>query len=83
MQDPGPSHLHLTRRDPVRNMARFYVLDLQPTLFGEVALVRTWGRIGSSGRAMMVTYPAVGAATAAADRLTRQKRGRGYRSDPD
>ena len=31
-------------------MARFYVLDIQPTLFGEWALVREWGRIGSAGR---------------------------------
>ena len=42
--------IHLTRTDPARNMARFYVLDIQPTLFGEWALVREWGRIGSAGR---------------------------------
>ena len=26
--------IYLTKRDPVKNMARFYALDLQPTLFG-------------------------------------------------
>lgn len=40
----------LERRDPSRNMARFYVLAIEPTLFGDMALVREWGRIGSLGR---------------------------------
>ena len=42
--------IHLTRTDPTRNMARFYTMALQPTLFGEWALLREWGRIGSAGR---------------------------------
>ncbi|WP_182549864.1 WGR domain-containing protein [Phyllobacterium myrsinacearum] len=31
------------------NMARYNSLSLQPTLFVEIALVRTWGRIGTMG----------------------------------
>ena len=31
-------------------MARFYAMCLQPTLFGDWALLREWGRIGSTGR---------------------------------
>jgi predicted DNA-binding WGR domain protein len=42
--------IHLTRTDPTRNMARFYTMALQPTLFGDWALLREWGRIGSAGR---------------------------------
>ena len=42
--------LVLERRDPSRNMARFYVLAIEPTLFGDMALVREWGRVGSLGR---------------------------------
>jgi len=42
--------MHLTRIDPARNMARFYTMALQPTLFGEWALLKEWGRIGSAGR---------------------------------
>jgi predicted DNA-binding WGR domain protein len=42
--------MHLRRIDPDRNMARFYTMSLQPTLFGEWALLREWGRIGSAGR---------------------------------
>jgi hypothetical protein len=37
--------IYLTKTDPSRNMARFYVLDVQPTLFGEWALLKVWGRI--------------------------------------
>jgi len=42
--------MHLRRIDPNRNMARFYTMSVQPTLFGEWALLREWGRIGSAGR---------------------------------
>jgi len=30
-------------------MARFYKIDVQPTLFGEWAAVREWGRFGRAG----------------------------------
>jgi hypothetical protein len=36
--------LVLERRDANRNMAHFYVLAIEPTLFGATALVREWGR---------------------------------------
>ncbi len=39
----------LTKIDPEQNMARFYALDVQPTLFGEFVLLKEWGRIGSGG----------------------------------
>ena len=42
--------LVLERRDPHCNMARFVVLAIEPTLLGDTALVREWGRIGSRGR---------------------------------
>jgi predicted DNA-binding WGR domain protein len=40
----------LTRTDNRRNTARFYKLDIQPTLFGEWSLVWEWGRIGRPGK---------------------------------
>jgi predicted DNA-binding WGR domain protein len=43
-------YIVLERRDPTRNMARYYVLSLEPSLFGDTALVRQWGRLGRSGR---------------------------------
>src|SRR5271166_4276187 len=41
--------LVLERVDRAKNMARFYVLSIEPTLFEDLALVRRWGRIGSVG----------------------------------
>lgn len=43
-------HIILHRTDPVRNMARYYVLSIEPSLFGDAALVRQWGRAGTKGR---------------------------------
>ncbi|WP_343073723.1 WGR domain-containing protein [Rhizobium hidalgonense] len=34
-------------------MARFYVLAIEPTLFGTPCLTRRWGRIGTFGQAMV------------------------------
>ncbi|MEY9186482.1 WGR domain-containing protein [Bradyrhizobium ottawaense] len=46
-------YLVLQRCDPACNMARFYVLTIEPTLFGDTALVREWGRLGQRGRRRM------------------------------
>lgn len=70
---------YLTRVDPARNMARFYRLDIQPTLFGEWALVREWGRIGSSGQLRCDPFPTEAAAEAAKARMAQAKGKRGYR----
>ena len=48
--------IYLTKRDPERNMARFYALDLQPTLFGGWAVVKEWGRIGRAGQGRSSLY---------------------------
>lgn len=47
---PNDETVVLRRIEPERNMARFYVLTLEPTLFGEVAVMRHWGRLGTRGR---------------------------------
>lgn len=71
--------IHLTHVDPDQNMARFYEMRVQPTLFGEATLFRNWGRIGTRGQSMMVTYSEVEEAAMAVGKLERQKRRRGYR----
>ena len=38
--------MNLVHIDADKNMARFYKLVVQPTLFGEWSLVREWGRMG-------------------------------------
>ena len=40
---------YLEKRDPARNMQRYYRVSVAPTLFGEFAVVREWGRIGQRG----------------------------------
>ncbi len=74
---PDPIHLH--RIDPGRNMRRFYVLSMQPTLFGGAALVRTWGRIGTGGQSRIETFDRQTDTATAFIRLERTKRRRGYR----
>lgn len=68
----------LRRVDPERNMARFYLLTIQPTLFGGVSLIRNWGRIGTCGQVKIETYDRPDDAHRAYRRLERVKRRRGY-----
>ena len=44
------SDVYLTRVDASQNMARYYRMTLQPTLFGEWSLIREWGRLGRGGQ---------------------------------
>ena len=75
--ETGP--VHLRRIEPSQNMRRFYVLTLQPTLFGGASVIRNWGRIGTGGRSMMETFDRPKEADGALVRLERTKRRRGYR----
>ena len=71
--------LVLERRNAGRNMARFYVLAIEPTLFGEMALVREWGRIGSWGRRRLDLHPNRASAAESLDAWLGRKARRGYR----
>ncbi|RWB93477.1 MAG: WGR domain-containing protein [Mesorhizobium sp.] len=73
----GP--VHLRRIDPTQNMRRFYVLAIQPTLFGGASVIRNWGRIGTNGQSMVQTFDQSEEADSALVRLERSKRRRGYR----
>ena len=73
--------LHLVRRDPACNLARFYRLELTPTLFGETVLVRRWGRIGTQGQQSEVIVPDLVSGETALIRWTRRKLARGYQID--
>jgi predicted DNA-binding WGR domain protein len=50
--------LTLRRSDPIRNMHRYYRLDVQLDLFGAWCFIREWGRIGQAGQTRTVLYPA-------------------------
>lgn len=80
MLKAGPGPLHLRRIDDARNMRRYYMLSVQPTLFGGASLIRNWGRIGTNGQAMMQTFEDSEEAGEAFARLERRKRKRGYTS---
>jgi predicted DNA-binding WGR domain protein len=77
-----PYHLYVERIVPEKNMARFYALAVQPTLFGEVSLVRSWGRIGTRGQQKVHVFDDERHAICLFLELLREKRRRGYRPKP-
>ena len=75
---PNIQLLVLDRVDGAHNMARYYVLSVEPTLFGDTAMVRQWGRIGTAGRRRIDLYAErTGARTALRVWLERKLK-RGY-----
>jgi predicted DNA-binding WGR domain protein len=84
MPDASPSDaqrvqfLVLERVDPARNMARYYVLSVEPTLFDDAALVREWGRLGSLGRRRVDLYGKASDARLALGVWLKRKIRRGY-----
>ncbi|WKL23769.1 WGR domain-containing protein (plasmid) [Agrobacterium tumefaciens] len=70
--------VYLTRVDASQNMARYYRMTVQPTLFGEWSVVREWGRIGRGGQVRIVSYPSESGAAIAVTAIERQKSRRGY-----
>ena len=49
-------YLVLHRRDPNCNMARYYVLSIETSPFGDASLIREWGRTGRPGRKRIELY---------------------------
>nr|WP_298100452.1 WGR domain-containing protein [uncultured Shinella sp.] len=74
-----PYRLYIERVDQTRNVARFYAMSIEPTLFGETALTRRWGRIGSTGREMVCHFDREKDAVVLFLYLLREKRIRGYK----
>jgi predicted DNA-binding WGR domain protein len=74
--------LVLERVDAARNMARFYVLSIEPTLFGDSAVVREWGRLGTAGRRRIDLYESAGHPHMALDAWLARKTRRGYIARP-
>jgi predicted DNA-binding WGR domain protein len=46
----------LTRTDPTRNIDRFYIVQVMPSLFGDWTVMREWGRRGSPGTMRLSSY---------------------------
>jgi predicted DNA-binding WGR domain protein len=68
----------LTRVDPSCNMRRFYSLALATSLFGECGVLRSWGRLGTSGQIRTDWYKDPGEAKCALQALHKAKHRRGY-----
>ena len=72
----------LTRTDPTRNINRFYVVQVLPTLFGDWTIMREWGRRGSPGTMRLHSYQRREEAHADERRTIKRRLQRGYaRSD--
>ena len=71
--------LVLERVDRTKNMARYYVLSVEPTLFAESSLVRRWGRIGGAERTRIDLHASSPLAQIALNTWLERKRRRGYR----
>jgi predicted DNA-binding WGR domain protein len=71
--------LVLDRIDEERNMARYYVLAIEPSLFGDTALIREWGRIGYGGKRRVDLYQGEGRAAVALGVWLARKMRRGYK----
>lgn len=68
----------LARRDPAKNLHRFYVVNLYPTLFGEWTLWQEWGRIGSSGTVRSTSFEQREDAQEAEQRIVKRRLSHGY-----
>jgi predicted DNA-binding WGR domain protein len=71
-------YLVLHRCDPSCNMARYYVLAIEPSLFGDATLIREWGRIGQLGQRRIELYESLSGAVEALETWLPRKRRRGY-----
>ncbi|QPB24414.1 WGR domain-containing protein [Rhizobium sp. 007] len=77
-----PYQLYVERTDATKNMARYYAMSIEPTLFGEACLIRRWGRIGAGGQSLAHHFTHEEEAVALFLDVLRQKRSRGYRPKP-
>ena len=71
-------YLVLDRCEPTCNMARYYVLSIEPSLFGDASLIREWGRIGRSGQRRIELYESKTRAMEALETWLQRKQRRGY-----
>ncbi|MFB9952545.1 WGR domain-containing protein [Rhizobium puerariae] len=70
--------LYVERTDPAKNMARYYAMAIEQTMFGEACLTRRWGRIGKRGQEKQHVFEREEDAVLLFLELLKQKRARGY-----
>lgn len=67
-----------TRTDPAKNVRRFYLVRLSPTLFGDWTLLREWGRSGSPGTVRLRSFDQYADAEKAQRRTIKRPLSHGY-----
>jgi len=72
------SRTYLKHEVPEKNRHRFYYTTVMLGLFGEWALVREWGRIGSAGTVRKIWFATEAEALEAEQKLCEAKRKKGY-----
>ncbi|MBX4967765.1 WGR domain-containing protein [Rhizobium binae] len=77
-----PYQLYVERSDVTKNMARYYAMSIEPNLFGDVSLLRRWGRIGTKGQMRIHHFGREEEAVRLFLNLLLQKRKRGYGPRP-
>lgn len=75
---PPQADVWLRRIDPAKNMSRFYAVSVDRDLFGNLLLVRRWGRIGRAGQSKSVVAGSIAAAAEEIARIADAKVRRGY-----
>jgi predicted DNA-binding WGR domain protein len=73
-----PAFTRLQKCDLERNQHRYYLLSVQPNLFGTWSLFREWGRIGTSGQVKIDLCDSLEEVTGAFYGKLHQKQRRGY-----
>jgi predicted DNA-binding WGR domain protein len=76
------SSIELRSVDPKRDRARHYHLSNCRSLFGELALLITWGRIGRPPRARIETFESLAELTKRRTELLARRRAHGYVEHP-
>ncbi len=71
--------IRLERREPARNIQRFYAITVTRTLFDRWAVIREWGRIGQAGTVRETWFATETAAIEAGAAVRQRKERRGYR----
>ena len=72
-----------TRIDPAKNVARFWLSVVTPTLLGGWSLLREWGRIGSPGTVQARTFEREDEARRAERHGIRKRERHGCQPTPD
>jgi predicted DNA-binding WGR domain protein len=72
-----------TRIDPAKNVSRFWLSIVTPTLLGGWSLIREWGRIGQPGTVKASTFEREDEARRAERHGIRKRQRRGYTANQD